>query len=310
MSDSSLQQKYSLLIKQEAERLGFTACGISKSQFLEEDAPHLEAYLKVNSHGEMGYLANNFDKRLNPSLLVEGTKSVVSLLYNYYTEDQPKDPAAPKISMYAYGKDYHKVVKKKLKLLFQFIQEEIGEVGGRYFVDSAPILEKAWAAKSGIGWVGKNANLLTKQKGSFHFISELLLDIELGYDSSTTNHCGQCTKCIDACPTDAIIAPYRVDGSKCISYFTIELKEQIPVENKGKFEDWMFGCDICQTVCPWNRFSTEHNEPLFYPQSRLLEISKEEWNNLSEGEFDEIFFGSAVKRTKFEGLKRNIDFLG
>lgn len=302
--------KNTKLIKEKAFELGFSFVGVSKAGFLEEEAPRLEAWLKMNAHGEMGYMANHFDKRLDPRLLVEDTKSVVSLLYNYYTEETQEDLTAPKISKYAYGKDYHTLIKTKLRELFAFIQEEIGEVGGRYFVDSAPVLDKAWAKKSGLGWIGKNANLINKQQGSFFFIAELLLDLELDYNTTPIkDFCGTCTKCIDACPTGAIIKPYVVDGSQCISYFTIELKDAIPVEVKGMFEDWMFGCDICQDVCPWNRFSLQHNEPWFEPHPDLLKLTKSDWAEIEQPLFQEIFRKSAVKRTKFSGLKRNIEFL-
>ncbi|MEY3500366.1 MAG: Epoxyqueuosine reductase [Bacteroidota bacterium] len=253
-------------------------------------------------------MENNFDKRLNPTLLVDDSKSVVSLLLNYYPSEI-QNHESYKISKYAYGQDYHFVIKKKLKELLFSIQSTIGEVSGRAFVDSAPVLDKAWAAKSGLGWIGKNSNLLTQQVGSFYFIAELIIDLELEYDYATTDHCGTCTACIDACPTEAIVAPYIVDGSKCISYFTIELKENIPSEMKGKFEDWSFGCDICQDVCPWNKFSKPHNEPLFNPNSELLSMSKKDWEEITEETFKVVFKNSAVKRTKFEGLKRNLDFL-
>lgn len=259
-------------------------------------------------HGEMKYMENHFDKRLDPRILVEGAKSVVSLLLNYYpSEIQNSDTY--KISKYAYGQDYHFVIKDKLKDLLKFIQTEIGEVNGRVFVDSAPVLDKAWAAKSGLGWIGKNSNLITKQVGSFYFIAELIIDLELEYDTPTTDHCGSCTACIDACPTKAIIQPYVVDGSKCISYFTIELKDNIPQEMKGKFDEWMFGCDVCQDVCPWNRFSKPHQEPLFNPDPEIISYSKKDWQEITEDVFKKIFKNSAVKRTKLEGLKRNIDFL-
>lgn len=259
-------------------------------------------------HGEMAYMENHFDKRLDPRLLVDGAKSVVSLLLNYYpSEIQNSDTY--KISKYAYGQDYHFVIKDKLKDLLKFIQTEIGEVNGRVFVDSAPVLDKAWAAKSGLGWIGKNSNLITKQVGSFYFIAELIIDLELEYDTPTTDHCGSCTACIDACPTQAIIQPYVVDGSKCISYFTIELKDNIPQEMKGKFDDWMFGCDVCQDVCPWNRFSKPHNEPLFNPNTEIVSYSKKDWQEITEEVFKKVFKNSAVKRTKLEGLQRNISFL-
>jgi epoxyqueuosine reductase len=284
------------------------SCGISKAGFLEQEAPRLENWLKNNQHGQMSYMENNFDKRLNPTLLVDGAKSVVSLLLNYYPSEL-QNQNSYKISKYAYGQDYHSVIKEKLKELLFSIQANIGEVNGRAFVDSAPVLDKAWAAKSGIGWIGKNSNLLTQQVGSFYFIAELIIDLELEYDHATTDHCGTCTACIDSCPTDAIVAPYIVDGSKCISYFTIELKDNIPSEMKGKFDDWAFGCDICQDVCPWNKFSKPHSEPLFNPNPELLSMSKKDWEEITEDTFKIIFKNSAIKRTKFEGIKRNINFL-
>ena len=300
--------KYSTLIKEEAHRLGFLSCGISKAEFLETEAPRLEKWLNENQHGKMKYMENHFDKRLNPTLLVDGAKSVISLLLNYYPTTTQNDETY-KISKYAYGQDYHFVIKEKLSELLYFIETKIGEVNGRAFVDSAPVLDKAWAAKSGLGWIGKNSNLLTQKVGSFYFIAELILDLELDYDFATTDHCGSCTACIDACPTEAIIAPYQVNGSKCISYYTIELKENIPSEMKGKFENWAFGCDICQDVCPWNRFSKAHSEPLFETHPDLLAMTKNDWNEITKDVFNKIFKNSAVKRTKFEGLKRNIKFL-
>lgn len=275
---------------------------------MEEEAPRLEAWLKNNAHGQMGYMENHFDKRLDPTLLVDDSKSVISLLLNYYPE-QTQIEDSYKISKYAYGQDYHFVIKEKLKEFLFSIQENIGEVSGRAFVDSAPVLDKAWAAKSGLGWIGKNSNLLSKQVGSFFFIAELIVDLELEYDNAVTDHCGSCTKCIDACPTGAIIAPYVVDGSKCISYFTIELKDNIPQEMKGKFDDWAFGCDVCQDVCPWNRFSKPHNEPLFNPNPELLSMTKKDWEEITEETFRAVFKNSAVKRAKYDGLKRNLDFL-
>ena len=297
------------MIKNEAKRLGFLSCGISKADFLEEEAPRLEQWLNKSMHGEMQYMENHFDKRLDPTKLVEDSKSVVSLLLNYFPSEEPQDKTAPKISKYAYGTDYHLIIKEKLKRLLEFIYEEIGVVSGRAFVDSAPVLDKAWAAKSGLGWVGKNSNLITKDTGSFYFIAELIIDLPLNYDNPTTDHCGTCTACIDACPTKAIVDPYVVDGSKCISYFTIELKNELPSSMKGSFDNWMFGCDICQDVCPWNRFSKAHSEPLFNPNDKLLSMSKSEWEEITEELFQEIFKKSAVKRTKFSGLKRNINFL-
>lgn len=302
------KSKYTALIKSEAKRLGFLSCGISKSGFLEEEAPRLEKWLNQNQHGQMTYMENHFDKRLNPNLLVEDAKSVVSLVLNYYPSDTQIEDTY-KISKYAYGQDYHFVIKEKLKELLHAIQENIGEVSGRAFVDSAPVLDKAWAAKSGLGWIGKNSNLITKTIGSFYFIAELIIDLDLDYDNPTTDHCGSCTACLDACPTEAIVAPYVVDGSKCISYFTIELKENIPSEMKGKFEDWAFGCDICQDVCPWNKFSKPHNEPLFNSSPELLSLTKKDWDEITEETFNIVFKNSAVKRTKWDGLKRNIDFI-
>lgn len=284
------------------------SCGISKAGFLEEEAPRLEAWLHKNMQGEMQYMENHFDKRLDPTKLVEGSKSVISLLLNYYPEKSQREDSY-KISKYAYGTDYHFVIKSKLKELLHSIQGEIGDVHGRAFVDSAPVLDKAWAAKSGLGWIGKHSNLLSKQTGSFYFIAELIIDLALDYDTPVTDHCGTCTACIDACPTKAIIEPYKVDGSKCISYFTIELKNEIPTHVSGQFDDWMFGCDICQDVCPWNRFSKAHKEPLFDPHPELLSKSKKDWEEITQEVFAEIFKKSPLKRTKFEGLRRNITFL-
>ncbi len=301
-------QSNTKLIKAEAKRLGFLSCGISKAEFLEEEAPRLENWLNQNMHGEMQYMENHFDKRLDPTKLVEGSKSIVSLLLNYFPSKE-QNQESYKISKYAYGTDYHFVIKDKLKGLLNFIQEEIGEVHGRAFVDSAPVLDKAWAARSGLGWIGKHSNLLTQQVGSFYFIAELIIDLELEYDAPVTDHCGTCTACIDACPTEAIVEPYMVDGSKCISYFTIELKNEIPTDFQGKFDDWMFGCDVCQDVCPWNRFSKSHNEPLFDPHPELLSMSKKDWEEITEDVFRQIFKKSAIKRTKFSGLERNINFL-
>ena len=304
----SSKQTYTSLIKQHAKRLGFEYCGISKAEFLSEEAPRLETWLNKNMHGEMKYMENYFDKRLDPRLLVDGAKSVVSLLLNYYPEKE-QNPDAPKISKYAYGSDYHYVIKEKCKTLIDVLKEEIGDVNGRCFVDSAPVMDKAWAQKSGLGWVGKNANLINRDSGSFFFIAELIIDIELEYDGPIKDYCGTCTRCIDACPTDAIVAPYIVDGSKCISYFTIELKENIPSDYKNKFNDWAFGCDVCQDVCPWNRFSKPHNEPLFNPNSDLLDWDAKLWQEITQEVFSKVFKNSAVKRTGFKGLKRNIEFL-
>jgi epoxyqueuosine reductase len=296
------------LIKEEAKRLGFLSCGISKAEFLEEEAPRLERWLHSNMHGEMQYMENHFDKRLDPRKLVDDAKSVISLLLNYYPSEK-QDEGTYKISKYAYGQDYHHVIKSKLRQLHEFISDKIGDVHGRAFVDSAPVLDKAWAAKSGLGWMGKHSNLLTQQVGSFYFIAELIVDLELEYDHAVTDHCGSCTACIDACPTQAIVQPYVVDGSRCISYLTIELKNEIPSSFQGKMDDWIFGCDVCQDVCPWNRFSKAHREPLFNPEPELLSMTKKEWEEITEDVFKKVFKGSAVKRTKFSGLKRNIRFL-
>lgn len=287
--------------------MGFLSCGISKAEFLEEEAPRFEKWLNEQKHGQMAYMENHYDKRLDPRLLVPGAKSVVSLLLNYYTDEHQVE-GAPKISKYAYGTDYHFVIKEKLKQLFQILQEEIGEINGRVFVDSAPVMDKAWAGRSGLGWMGKNTNLINKKVGSFFFIAEMILDLKLDYDTPVTDHCGTCTACIDSCPTGAL-TPYNIDASRCISYLTIELKDQIPSEFQNKMDDWSFGCDICQDVCPWNRFSKPHNEPLFEPRSELLEFTKKDWEELTETTFDIIFKNSAVKRTRYKGLKRNLAFL-
>jgi len=298
---------YSQLIKKSAKNLGFLSCGISKAEFLEEEAPRFEKWLNEQKHGQMAYMENHYDKRLDPRLLVPGAKSVVSLLLNYYTDEHQVE-GAPKISKYAYGTDYHFVIKEKLKQLFQILQEEIGEINGRVFVDSAPVMDKAWAGRSGLGWMGKNTNLINKKVGSFFFIAEMILDLKLDYDTPVTDHCGTCTACIDSCPTEAL-TPYNIDASRCISYLTIELKDQIPSEFQNKMDDWSFGCDICQDVCPWNRFSKPHSEPLFEPRSELLEFTKKDWEELTETTFDIIFKNSAVKRTRYKGLKRNLAFL-
>lgn len=303
-------EKYSQLIKAKSKKYGFQNCGISKAGFLEDDAKPLENWLKQNYHGEMGYMANHFDKRLDPTLLMEGSKSVISLSYNYFPEDQISTLENFKISKYAYGQDYHEIIKEILNEMVAELKEEIGDFHCRVFVDSAPVLERSWAKKSGIGWVGKNANLITKQSGSFYFLAEIISDLELQEDSPTTDHCGTCTKCIEACPTDAIVSEKIIDGSKCISYATIELKNEIPESFKNKMEDWMFGCDICQDVCPWNRFSAPHHQEKFKPNHFLENAKKNDWEELSQELFSEIFRKSPVKRTKFAGLKRNIDFLG
>jgi len=300
---------YSLQIKAKALELGFLFCGISKAGFLQKEAPRLEKWLSENRHGKMEYMENHFDKRLDPTLLVDGARSVISLALNYYSDRQQTDPAAPHLSMYAYGRDYHLVIKEKLKILLDWIQTEIGEVNGRAFVDSAPVMDKAWAEKSGLGWIGKHTNLINKKAGSYFFLAELITDLELQADDAVADHCGTCTKCIDACPTKAITGAYLLDASKCISYLTIELKEEIPAEFSGFMADNMFGCDICQQVCPWNRFSAQHTEPAFQPREEVLAMSSTDWDEITQEVFTRIFKDSAVKRTKFAGLQRNLQFL-
>ncbi len=304
------RRRHTDLLRSEAHRLGFSFVGIARAGHMDEEARKLEAWLNQGMHGRMHYMANHFDKRVDPTKLVPGAKSVVSLLYNYFPEKTQEDPEAPKIARYAYGKDYHFVLKPKLKTLLQRLRDEIGEIDGRVFVDSAPVLERDWARRSGVGWTGKNTLLIHPRAGSYFFLAELIIDLELEYDSPIKDYCGTCRRCIDACPTDAI-APggYLVDGSKCISYFTIELKEAIPEEFRGRFENWAFGCDICQEVCPWNRFARPHAEPAFEPHPELLRMRREEWEELTEETFREVFRHSAVKRTKYAGLRRNIRFL-
>lgn len=296
-------------IKSLARELGFSYCGISKAEFLNDEAPKLEEWLKRGYQGKMSYLENYFDKRLDPTLLVPGAKSVISLLYNYYPEKDLATEGDLKIAKYAYGEDYHFVVKDKLKTLFERLQEQVGDIQGRVFVDSAPVMERAWAQKSGLGWIGKNSLLLNKNSGSFFFLAEIILDLELEYDGPVKDYCGTCTACMDACPTDAIAEPYVVDGSKCISYFTIELKEEIPESVKGKFENWIFGCDICQDVCPWNRFSKPHQELRFNSSPQLNSMTLNEWKEITADVFQKVFKDSPVKRTRLEGLKRNIRFV-
>jgi epoxyqueuosine reductase len=308
--NETIQSRNAAFIKRRAAELGFMYCGISKAEFLEEEAPRLENWLNRQMHGQMGYMANHFDKRLDPRLLVDGAKSVISLLLNYYpAEEDQLLPDTLQISKYAYGRDYHFVIKDKLKTLLADIQQEIGEVGGRVFVDSAPVMDKVWAKKSGLGWVGKNSNLITPGVGSFYFIAELIVDLELAPDGPIKDYCGTCRKCMDACPTDAISDPYVVDGSKCISYFTIELKDQIPSEVGGKLGNWVFGCDICQDVCPWNRFAKPHQEPQFRAHPQLKEMSTTDWQEITHELFTELFRQSAVKRTGYAGLTRTIQFV-
>lgn len=299
----------SLFIKQKALELGFSSCGISKAEFLQDEAPRLEKWLRQGNHGSMLWMENHFDKRLDPTLLVPGAKSVISFTLNYFPSKHQISKDAPKISKYAYGEDYHFVIKDKLRALVDSIKTEIGDVDGRAFVDSAPVLDRVWASKSGLGWIGKHSLLLTKKAGSFFFIGELILDLELNPDGPTTDHCGSCSACMDACPTEAITEPYVVDGSKCISYLTIELKDAIPEEFAGKMNNWAFGCDVCQDVCPWNRFAKPHSEERFQPKDALLEMGKDEWLDISKEVFDELFRRSAIKRTKYEGLLRNLQFL-
>ncbi len=298
------------LIKAKALELGLDLCGIAKADFLDEEKENFQSWLEKGYHGEMGYMANNIEKRLDPRLLVENTKSIVVVGLNYFPKEQQKDPNAPVIAKYAYGKDYHFVLKDRLNTLLEYINSEIGEVSGRAFVDSAPILEHAWAKKAGLGWIGKNSLLLNRKIGSFLFLGELLIDMELEYENPIDqDFCGGCSKCIRACPTGAITKPYVVNGSKCISYFTIELKGEIPEEMTGQFENRVFGCDICQDVCPWNRMAKGNNVPEFEPNPSLLSLTKEELENIDAHQFGEIFRNSAVKRTKFKGFKRNLDFL-
>ena len=306
--NSSNKQKLTNFIKSKSVDLGFISCGISKADFLEEEAANLENWLKNEMHGEMSYMERNFDMRLDPRKILNGAKSVISLTYNYYTDKLQKDENF-KISKYAFGTDYHFVIREKLKNLLFLIREKVGDINGRVFVDSAPILERAWAKKSGLGWIGKNTNLISKNVGSFFFLCEIIVDIELDYDYSTTDHCGTCTACIDACPTNAIVEPYKVDGSRCISYLTIELKENMPEYAKDSYDKWIFGCDIWQDVCPWNKFSKPHNEPLFNADEKFLSMSKNEWLEITKETFDKVFKDSPVKRTGYDGLKRNIKFI-
>ena len=296
------------MIQAESKRLGFAYCGFSKADFLEDEAPRLEHWLQEKKHGEMHFMEEHFDKRLDPRLLLDGAKTVISLMLNYYT-DQEQEPTAPKISKYAYGKDYHVVLKKKLKQLLNTMKTKFGSFEGRVFVDSAPILERAWAKKSGLGWIGKNTNLINKQSGSFFFLAEIIVDLELNYDNLTTDHCGSCTACIDACPTDAIYEPYKLDASKCISYYTIELRDNFSSNLSSDFKDWIFGCDICQDVCPWNRFSKPNDEVLFETMPELSKFKKSDWIDLTEETFRKVFKESPIKRSKFKGLKRNINYV-
>jgi epoxyqueuosine reductase len=305
---NTMKAYYTQLIKNKARELGFEYCGISKATFLEEEAPRLEKWLLQGKHGSMAWMENHFDKRLDPRLLVDGAKSVVSFLLNYYPEKEI-DTADYKISKYAYGKDYHTVIKDKLKTLIYYLKEEIGDINGRAFVDSAPVMDRVWAKKSGLGWVGKNTNLINKTSGSFFFIAELIIDLELEYDGPIRDYCGTCTRCTDACPTDALKDPFVIDGSKCISYLTIELKENIPQEFQDKMDNWIFGCDVCQDVCPWNSFSEKHNHPEFLPKDELTTMRNKDWEEITEEAFGLLFKDSPIKRSKFKGLNRNITFV-
>jgi epoxyqueuosine reductase len=301
--------KNTSIVKQEAARLGFDFCSISKARFLSEEAPKFENWLNQNYHGNMAYMANYFDKRLDPRLLVPGAKSVISLMINYFPEKTQVHADAPKISKYAYGSDYHEVIKSKLNELVESLRQKVGDIDGRAFVDSAPVMDKAWAKNSGMGWMGKNTNIINKNSGSFFFIAELICDLELEPDNTIKDYCGTCTKCLDACPTDALFAPYQIDASKCISYLTIELKDEIPNSFKGQMENWAFGCDICQDVCPWNRFSKPHNHAALTPNESLLNMTQKEWFEITEDVFQNLFRKSAVKRAKYKGLKRNLQFI-
>jgi len=302
-------ETWTQMIKEEASRLGFLFSGISKAQFLEEEASHLENWLKQDYHGEMSYMGNHFDKRLDPRKLVPGSKSVISLAYNYYPEEIPLDPESPKIARYAYGEDYHHVVKDQIYLLMEFIQENIGKVEGRIFIDSAPVMERTWAEKSGLGWIGKNTLLIHKKSGSYFFLGEIILDLELIPDSPMEDHCGTCTRCIDACPTGAILDSQILDARKCISYLTIELKNEIPHEFHDKMDNWVFGCDICQEVCPWNRFSLTHTNPLLKPKTEMLGMSPKDWKDITQDIFDRLFAKSPLTRTGFPRLKQNLEIL-
>ena len=304
--NATANQRHTQLIKEQAAALGFTFCGVARAEFLEEEAPRLEAWLRQGKHGAMGYMENHFDKRLDPTKLVEGAKSVITLGYNYFPEKDLAQDDNYKIAKYAYGEDYHFVIKRKLRALLEYVQEAIGEVHGRAFVDSAPVMERAWAQRSGTGWIGKNSLLLNKRQGSFFFLAELIVDLELAYDGPVPDYCGTCTRCLDACPTDAITEPYVVDSNRCISYLTIELREAIPDSMQGQWADWIFGCDICQDVCPWNRHARPHQEPAFDPHPDLADMTKDDWHEITEETFRKVFKKSALKRAKLTGLRRNI----
>ncbi len=310
LNPSEQAERHAALAKKYAAELGFSFCGIAKAEFLDEEAPRLEQWLAQNQHAGMAWMSEHFDKRLDPRLLVDGARSVVSLLYNYAPQKtlfQEKD--ALKISRYAYGKDYHKVIKKKLNTFLELLKKDIGNFNGRAFVDSAPVMDKVWAKKAGLGWIGKHSNLINPKQGSYFFIAELILDVEMTPDAPIRDYCASCRLCIDACPTQAIVAPYVVDANKCIPYLTIELKGDIDKNLDGKFQNWVFGCDICQEVCPWTRRSKPHNEPAFLPSAELATMTKQDWREISAEVFENLFTSSAVKRTKFDGFKRNISFV-
>tara|TARA_B100000925_G_C21985578_1_gene464376 strand:- start:629 stop:1561 length:933 start_codon:yes stop_codon:yes gene_type:complete len=305
----TLKNKRTKIIKTEAEKFGFISCGISKAEFLEDQASNLEKWLKKNYNGKMSYMERNFDKRLDPRKLVQDSKSVISLSFNYYTKKKQLDPNSFKVSKYAFGNDYHFVIKNKLNKLLSSLKNKIGDFNARVFVDSAPVMERAWAERSGLGWVGKNTLMISKKKGSYFFLAEIICDLELDYDLPVMDHCGTCTACIDACPTDAIIKPYVLDSNKCISYLTIELKDSIPKQFENKMQDWIFGCDICQDVCPWNKFSKENEHALFQPSDEFLNMKKNDWIELTEETFKKVFKNSPIKRANFKGLKKNISFI-
>ncbi len=298
------------IVKNTASLLGFDFCGIATAGFLDNDARRLETWLNKGMHGNMQYMEKHFDMRTDPSKLVPGAKSVITLLLNYFPENF-QDTNVPKVAKYAYGKDYHEVIREKLNNFLYLLREKIGEINGRGFVDSAPVLERSWAQKSGLGWIGKNGNLINKKQGSFFFIASLITDLPLqADDASVKDYCGTCTRCIDECPTDAILPDKVVDGSKCISYFTIELKDAlIPEKMKGKFDDWLFGCDVCQDVCPWNSFSKKTNEEAFIPTNEILHFTYKDWDELTEEKFKIVFKNSPLKRTKYSGIKKNLQFL-
>ncbi|MFH2054622.1 MAG: tRNA epoxyqueuosine(34) reductase QueG [bacterium] len=299
------------LIKGKAQELGFSFCGVARADFLEEEAPRLEKWLRQGYQGEMRYLEEWFDKRLDPRKLLPGTRTVISLMHNYYTDKLPEDKAAPKIARYAYGKDYHRVVRKKLQTLLEFIRERVGDIQGRGFTDSAPILERAWATRAGLGWIGKNGMLIRRKAGSYFLLAELLVDCELDYDAPESRDlCGKCRLCIDACPTGAILEGRVLDARRCISYLTIEYHGGLPLEFTGKLENRVFGCDICQEVCPHNRWSRQHEEPTFEPHPELLRLTIEQWRELDQQTYERLFAGRAVKRATFAGLRRTLDFLG